>query len=184
MMCGKMLQFYYGLMHTGKSTRLIERVQDHATRYRVGVFKSRVDVRRGSDISIRGVDTIPTDGLIDSESDLEAMFAPYDVVYVDEVHFVGVEQVEQMRRIADKGTLVVCFGLSTDWQTHLFAASKRLIEIADVAIGHACLDVACDECLAYDAAIVHKKTGGDASRIVEVGDVDIYKRVCWKCWNN
>ena len=43
-----------------------------------------------------------------------------------------VDQIDQLRAIVDDYNVpVMCFGLRTDFQTHLFPGSLRLMEVAD-----------------------------------------------------
>ena len=51
---------------------------------------------------------------------------------IDEAQFLTAAQVDQLSRIVDDfGSNVMCYGLRTDFQTHLFEGSRRLFEIAD-----------------------------------------------------
>lgn len=53
-------------------------------------------------------------------------------VLVDEAQFLSADQVDQLARVVDEfGINVICYGLRTDFRTHLFEGSKRLLEIAD-----------------------------------------------------
>ena len=50
------------------------------------------------------------------------------VVIVDECQFLTPEQVDQLAQIViERNVPVLCFGLSTDFTTHLFPGSKRLL---------------------------------------------------------
>ena len=54
------------------------------------------------------------------------------MVIVDECQFLTPEQIEQLRQLVDEENLpVLCFGLRTDFLTHLFPGSRRLFELAD-----------------------------------------------------
>ncbi len=51
---------------------------------------------------------------------------------IDEAQFLTEAQVDQLARIVDDfGSNVICYGLRTDFQSHLFEGSRRLFEIAD-----------------------------------------------------
>ena len=51
---------------------------------------------------------------------------------IDEAQFLTAGQVDQLARVVDDyGCNVVCYGLRTDFMTHLFEGSRRLFEIAD-----------------------------------------------------
>lgn len=51
---------------------------------------------------------------------------------VDECQFLEPRQIEELRQITTAWNVpVICYGLRTDFRTHLFPASKRLMELAD-----------------------------------------------------
>lgn len=53
-----------------------------------------------------------------------------DVIIIDEVQFFKEEQIEELFKIAIYWNIpVICYGLLTDFKTHLFEGSKRLIEL-------------------------------------------------------
>ena len=55
-----------------------------------------------------------------------------DWYLIDEAQFLTERQVDQLARVVDDlGSNVICYGLRTDFQTHLFEGSRRLFEIAD-----------------------------------------------------
>lgn len=51
---------------------------------------------------------------------------------IDEAQFLTPAQVDQLAHVVDDyGCNVVCYGLRTDFTSHLFEGSRRLFEIAD-----------------------------------------------------
>ena len=55
-----------------------------------------------------------------------------DVVIVDEAQFLMEDDIDLLARLVDEhGIDVFCYGLKTDFTGHLFAGSKRLLELAD-----------------------------------------------------
>ncbi|MBR4357816.1 MAG: thymidine kinase [Butyrivibrio sp.] len=55
-----------------------------------------------------------------------------DCVIVDEAQFLTEEQVDILAEVVDRYDLpVICYGLRTDFTSHLFPGSKRLMEIAN-----------------------------------------------------
>jgi len=57
----------------------------------------------------------------------------YDAVIVDEVQFLKEENIDLLAEVVDTLKIpVLCYGLRTDFTTHLFEGSKRLMEIADI----------------------------------------------------
>ena len=106
-------------------------------------------------------------------------------VIVDEAQFLTEEQVDQLSDVADFLDInVMCFGLRTDFQSHLFPGSKRLFEIADdlEEIKASC------ECGEKKSSINARfdengEIVTDGSQ-VEIGGNDKYKAICRKCWKN
>ena len=103
-------------------------------------------------------------------------------ILVDEAQFLTPEQVDQLAAIADTlGINVMCFGLRTDFQTHLFPGSRRLFEVADdlIEVKSSC---SCDTKTMFNARIDTQGnivTEGDQ---VEVGGADRYLPLCRKCY--
>ncbi len=58
--------------------------------------------------------------------------APYDCIIVDEVQFLASEVIDKLSDLVDEHNItVICYGLRTDFQSHLFPGAKRLMELAD-----------------------------------------------------
>ena len=56
----------------------------------------------------------------------------YDCIIVDEVQFLAPEIIDRLSDLVDEhGITVICYGLRTDFQSHLFPGAKRLMELAD-----------------------------------------------------
>lgn len=105
-------------------------------------------------------------------------------ILVDEAQFLTAEQVDQLALIVDTyGINVICYGLRTDFKTHLFEGSRRLFEIADT------IDEIKSTCNCGRKTIVNARidsrgeiiTEGDQ---VEIGGNDRYIAVCRNCWRN
>ncbi|MFN0065296.1 MAG: thymidine kinase, partial [Chlamydiales bacterium] len=59
-------------------------------------------------------------------------FENIDCLLVDEAQFLSKGVIDQFRQISlEKGIPIICYGLRTDFRTHLFEGSKRLMELAD-----------------------------------------------------
>lgn len=127
-----MLAFYYGLMNSGKSSLLIGKyyaIKDQ-TDERVIVLKSSRD-RLGTcaSISSRAPLKLETDIIIYETTRLDLLEGR--IFFIDEVQFLQPEQIVQLRRLADAGSIVYCFGLLTDYRLKPFPASQQLISLAD-----------------------------------------------------
>ena len=56
----------------------------------------------------------------------------YDCIIVDEVQFLSESIIERLSDLVDvHGITVICYGLRTDFQSHLFPGARRLMELAD-----------------------------------------------------
>ena len=107
-----------------------------------------------------------------------------DWILIDEAQFLTTEQVDQLARVVDDyGSNVICYGLRTDFQTHLFEGSKRLFEIADS------IDEIKSTCSCGRKTIVNARIDKEGNIItdgdqVEIGGNDKYVALCRNCWRN
>lgn len=101
---------------------------------------------------------------------------------IDEAQFLSAEQVDQLAHVVDDyGCNVICYGLRTDFTSHLFEGSRRLFEIAD-SIDEIKSTCSCGRKTIVNARIDshgHIITEGEQ---VEIGGNDRYMAVCRKCW--
>ena len=103
---------------------------------------------------------------------------------VDEAQFLTAEQVGQLARMVDDfGINVICYGLRTDFQSHLFEGSRRLFEIADT------IDEIKSTCSCGRKTIINARLDANGDFVeegdqVEIGGDDRYMAVCRKCWRN
>ena len=107
-----------------------------------------------------------------------------DWFLVDEAQFLTEKQVDQLAAIVDDfGSNVICYGLRTDFQTHLFEGSRRLFEIADS------IDEIKSMCTCGRKTIVNARIDSKGEIVyegeqVEIGGDERYIAVCRKCWRN
>lgn len=109
-------------------------------------------------------------------------YADRDVVIVDECQFLQPKQVDELADIViNKNVPVLCFGLSTDFRTHLFPGSKRLFEIAD-SIAEIKSVCTCGAKATVNARIDENgKIVTEGSQVC-LGGNDRYVAMCRKCW--
>ena len=112
----------------------------------------------------------------------EKSYSDCNVVIVDECQFLTPEQVDQLADIViQKNVPVLCFGLSTDFTTHLFPGSKRLFEIAES------ISEIKSVCTCGSKATVNARIDGNGKIVtegsqVQIGGNDSYVAMCRKCW--
>tara|TARA_B100000123_G_scaffold197467_1_gene147998 strand:+ start:252 stop:887 length:636 start_codon:yes stop_codon:yes gene_type:complete len=145
------LYFRYGAMNSGKSTALLQAAYNYEERGQtVLLAKPEIDTKEADRISSRLGVTRPVDFLVRPEDDIRAIFAQHrarvhaeaestlvpenrDVacLMIDEAQFLTREQVDDLLRIVVlDGVPVLAYGIRTDFQTHAFPGSRRLMELA------------------------------------------------------
>ena len=151
------LYFRYGAMNSGKSTSLLQAAYNYEERgQHVLIAKPAVDTKDADRISSRLGMSRPVDFLVRPGDDMRAMFAAHrsrlrhdavetllpdpstagraaDVacLLVDEAQFLTPAQIDDLLRIAIiEGVPVLAYGIRTDFQTHAFPGSHRLLELA------------------------------------------------------
>lgn len=135
------LYFRYGTMGSAKTAMLLTTAYNFEERGMEYLCLKPIIDNRESDNVIRSRIGIERKCLwIYPDSDLyelakkifEETLVVKDWILIDEAQFLTTAQVDQLARVVDDyGSNVVCYGLRTDFQTHLFEGSKRLFEIAD-----------------------------------------------------
>lgn len=191
----KKLYFYYGCMGSGKSLQLLASAYNFEERkIPYVIFKSEIDTRDGEGvIHSRALGDKPCTSispdlnlyeLVRNVCQKDELFFNPKVkwILVDEAQFLTPEQVDQLAAIADTlGINVMCFGLRTDFQTHLFPGSRRLFEVADdlIEIKSSC---SCDTKTMFNARIDSEGNIVTEGAQVEVGGDDRYLALCRKCY--
>ena len=144
------LYFRYGAMNSGKSTGLLQAAFNYEERgQRVLLAKPDVDTKGDTDIVSRLGMTRSVDFLISPDTSVRELFAahaagddpdallehvdqkPVACLLVDEAQFLTPDQVDDLFRIAILDNVpVLAYGIRTDFLTHAFPGSRRLLEVA------------------------------------------------------
>ena len=176
------LYFRYGTMDSAKSMNLLAVAHNYRKQgKRVLLMKPKLDSRFGTNkISSRSGLEADADVLIDDDTVLTAAhFAGLDCVLVDEAQFLPPAVIDDLRRITiDPGVPVICYGLRTDFRTHLFPGSQRLMELAD-AIEE--VKVTCQYCHRKATCNLRFVNGAPTVRgpQIQLGAEEHYAPVCW-----
>ncbi len=148
-----------------------------------GVIKSRAGLERKCTLIPHDVNIY--DSIYEyNEIMSEKNDAPLKWILVDECQFLTEEQVDQLSDIVDYMDInVMCYGLRTDFKSHLFSGSKRLFEIADD------IQEIKSSCSCGHKTSINARFNRNGDIITEgtqilVGGDDIYKPLCRKCWKN
>lgn len=180
------LYFKYGAMGSSKSAQaLITQFNYEELGMSVWLIKPSIDTRDGADIVRSRIGLKRSAQVITPEQDIIEAYksaGTHDVIIADEAQFFTPEQIEQLRALVDDEDLpVLCFGLRTDFLTHFFPGSRRLMELAD-SITEIKTVCACGRKATVNARIDANGrviTHGDQ---VFLGGNDSYVAMCHKCW--
>lgn len=100
-----------------------------------------------------------------------------DCILVDEAQFLTREQVDKLSDFADFDNIpVMCFGLKTDFQSHLFEGSHRLLEVAD-EIEEITTICWCGKKARFNARIIDGKISKDGDQFY-LGGSESYTALC------
>lgn len=178
------LIFRYGTMASGKSLHLLSTAynfKENGIKYQL--LKPSIDTRTKDEIYSRiGVSEkctiLPKDEDIWRYIDFESKW-----ILIDESQFLTSIQIDELAQIVDDFNInVVCYGLRTDYLTHLFEGSKRLFEIADK------FEELPSYCSCGDKTSVNAKINEDGKidifdgEQIEIGGDERYKAICRSCF--
>lgn len=181
------LYFKYGAMGSSKSAQaLITKFNYEELGMKVWLIKPSVDTRDGAEIVKSRIGLSQKAQIIVPGEDILACYEEQediDVIIADECQFFTPEQIDQLRSLVDDRDMpVICFGLRTDFQTHLFPGSRRLFEVADslTEIKTVC---SCGHKATVNARIANGRVVTEGEQVF-LGGNDSYVAMCYKCWKN
>lgn len=177
-MAGK-LKFYYGTVNSAKTCYLLNTCFNYEScNWKVCTIKPEFDSRSKLIETRAKVPPRKPDIVIKYDehlSDYDDIVNKADVILIDECQFLSVDQINELRDLSvDRNIDILCFGLRTDSNTHLFDASKRLFELADELIE---VKTICSVC--GKSASFNKKVGGTDGKVIDLG-WDIFTQCCYK----
>ena len=180
------LYFKYGAMGSSKTANaLITRFNYMERGMKVWLIKPSIDNRDGADMIRSRIGLEAKADVITPDTDIFEEFKNHSdchVIIADECQFFTEAQIDQLRAIVDKLDLpVLCFGLRTDFLTHMLEGSRRLFEVAD-SIAEIKTICSCGQ-----KAIVNARIDEEGHVLTEGGQIliggnDSYVAMCHKCW--
>ncbi|MDD4804875.1 MAG: thymidine kinase [Candidatus Pacebacteria bacterium] len=179
------LYFRYGCMGSSKTANaLMVKFNYEEKGYKVALMKPSIDDRDGADIIKSRIGLQSKTIVISKAENIKEWYLSLpnkpDVIIVDEAQFLTESQVNQLKDIAIEYIPVLCFGLKSDFMTHLFEGSKRLFEIAD-SIQEIKSICKCGRKAEVNARVKNGKII-DTGNQIEIGGNESYIGVCYKCW--
>ncbi len=180
------LYFKYGAMGSSKTANaLITKFNYEERGMKVWLIKPSIDDRDGSNSVRSRIGLAATAEAVTPDMDLTLAFEAHrdcNVIIADECQFFTASQIDQLRSIVDTLDVpVLCFGLRTDFLTHMFEGSRRLFEVAD-SISEIKTICSCGK-----KAIVNARIDGQGRVVTEGGQIliggnDAYIAMCHACW--
>lgn len=183
------LYFMYGVMGSSKTAQALMCKFNHEQKgFNVYLFKPSVDVRTRIDgkavvssrigLTAEAIEFDKNDNFFNLQ-EKHKIFKEKDIIIIDECQFLTKSQVNQIKDISVKNT-VICYGLLTNYKTELFEGSKRLVEIADSIKEIKCV-CKCGRKATVNARIVNGKIVTDGDEILIGGD-ESYESMCYTCY--
>lgn len=181
------LYFKFGAMGCSKTAQaLITKFNYEERGMKVLLVKPSTDNRDGA-TTVRSRIGLQAEAIaVPENQDLYVLYkdenSDCNVIIVDECQFLHPDQVDQLSRVVmDFDVPVLCFGLSTDFLTHLFPGSRRLFEIADS------IQEIKSVCKCGDKATVNARLDDDGNVVFSgdqlcLGGNERYVAMCKKCW--
>ena len=181
------LYFKYGAMGSSKTAQaLITKYNYEENDMKVWLIKPSADTRDGvqilrSRIGLTSVVEVMAPDVNIYDRFMKTRMGDCDAVICDECQFLTEEQIDQLRAIVnDCNVPVMCFGLRTDFQTHLFPGSRRLMELAD------CIEEIKTMCDCGSKATVNARINDgyivtEGAQVV-LGGNDSYIAMCHRCY--
>lgn len=181
------LYYKYGAMGCSKTAQaLITKFNYEERGMKVLLLKPAIDTRDGETITRSRIGLSASANAVSQSENLYDLYtdfhSSFNVVIVDECQFLTPQQVDQLGQIViDYDIPVLCFGLATDFTTHLFPGSQRLFEIAE-SISEIKSVCKCGAKATVNARMDDKGNIVFKGEQVCLGGNDRYVAMCRKCW--
>ena len=195
------LYFRYGAMNSGKSTGLLQTAFNYEERgQRVLLAKPGIDTKGDSGIVSRLGMSRDVDFLIPPSANVRELFAtkvagddpdallqhvdspPVACLLVDEAQFLTPEQVDDLFRIAILDNVpVLAYGIRSDFRTHAFPGSRRLLEIAH-SLEELKTICRCGKKAVFNTRRIGTEIIFDGDQVAIDGDEVWYESLCGACY--
>ncbi len=179
------LYFRYGTVGSAKTLNLLAVAHNYRQQgKKVLLIRPELDVRFGKDnIKSRAGLEMKADILVSADTDLlKGDLEDVCCLLVDEAQFLSTNIIDQLRLITHELNIpVLCYGLRTDFRSHLFEGSLRLMELADSVEE---IKATCHYC--NKKSIMNLKHVDGVAAMdgpsVQLGADEKYFPCCYGCW--
>ncbi len=180
------LYFKYGAMGSSKTANaLITKFNYEERGMKVWLIKPSIDDRDGANAVKSRIGLYAEAYVVTPDKNLIEEYKNHNdinVIIADECQFLTPAQIDDLRTIVDVYDIpVLCFGLRTDFLTHLFPGSLRLFEVADSISEIKTI------CTCGKKAIINARIDQNGKVVTEgdqilIGGNDSYVAMCHSCW--
>lgn len=167
-----------GSMFSGKTEELIRRLKRaKIANQRVEIFKPAIDTRYSS------VEVVSHDASsilstpVDSSASILLLSGDVDVVGIDEAQFFDDGIVDVCGQLASSGIRVIAAGLDMDYTGKPFGPMPALMAVAEY------VDKVHAVCVKCGGPALYSHRLSSSSKLVELGEKDIYEPLCRHCFN-
>lgn len=188
------LYFRYGAMNSGKSTALLQAAHNYEERDQfVSLAKPGLDTKGMNRIVSRlGVER-EVDFMIGEDDSVIELFEnertfrstngePVTCLLIDEAQFLSRGQVDELMKIAVRLNVpVLCYGIRTDFRTHAFPGSARLMEIAH-SVEELKTICRCGRKAIFNTRIHQGRFVFDGDQVAIDGEDVSYESLCADCY--
>lgn len=174
-------------MNSGKSIEILRVAHNYRERGMTPVILKPATDTLGDDHIHSRIGISSPAVVVHDDDDLVDLIAAQprcDCVLIDECQFLAPAQVDQLMTLVLRGVPVICYGLRTDFQTNLFPASARLMELAHTIEE---IKTICD---CGRKAVFNARVGADDQITLEGESIQIetldnprYIAMCGHCFN-
>ena len=179
------LYFRHGTVGSAKTLNLLAVAHNYRQQEKkVLVMKPDFDTRFGKEsVKSRAGLEMQADVLIQSVESLRGIdYTGINCILVDEAQFLSAKVIEEFRRITlDWGIPILCYGLRTDFKSHLFEGSARLMELADSIEEVKATCHYCDRKSIMNLKHVNGVATSEGAT-VDLGAEEKYLPTCFKCY--
>lgn len=185
------LYFRYGAMNSGKSTGLLQAAFNYEERgQRVLLAKPATDTKGEREVVSRLGMTRTVDIIVGHEESVLDAFEeaaaqrdePVACLLVDEAQFLQPRQVDELLRIAvERGVPVLAYGIRTDFLTHAFPGSARLLELAH-SLEELKTICRCGRKALFNGRKVGERFVFDGDQVAIDGEAVTYESLCATCY--
>ncbi len=181
------LYYRYGAMNSGKSTALLQAAYNYEERDQtVLLAKPAIDTKGAHQIDSRLGMTREVDFLIGPDDSVAELFARFErpaALLIDEAQFLSAPQVDELFRIAVlEGVPVLAYGIRSDFHTHAFPGSARLLAIAHT-LEELKTICRCGRKAVFNARMVDGEFVFDGGQVAIDGEQSVtYESMCGACY--